>query len=303
MFKKSILFIIALTVLTHTTHAGTKGTSGVQSLKVIASPKLSAMGEAFCAVDGDVNCIASNPAGLSFMQKSEVSLVQNNWIDDITNQYLAFGMPAKLGTLGLSANILSIKDIIGRDESGSLTSNYNANETIIGLSYASQISTKLGIGLNAKMISGKIDAESASGYGADVGALYKASEQINIGLVVQSVGTEIKYISEGDPLPMNIKLGAAYNAMDNLLLALDLNSPNDNDIKGGTGIEYILQAGESLQIPIRAGYRTGLDTEGLSGLGAGAGVMWNNKFGIDLSWNPMGDVFGDSLKLGIHLKM
>jgi len=300
---KAIILILFCASLAH---AGGVGTTAMQSLKIVADPRVSAMGEAFCGIEGGVNSIASNPGGLAFLKRGELSVAQNNWTEGITNQYLAFGIPVgHIGIIGLNANLLTVKDIVRADADGLVGNNFDASEMAGGLSYALKIGDKFGIGLNAKMLSGKIDNQTASGLAGDAGVLYKLTSNINIGAAVQNVGNAIKYISDkdADPLPMNTKAGVSYAPLNNLVIDVDANSPIDNDMKYNAGVEYTLALGKKLIIPIRAGYRTGLDTGDLSGLAAGAGFLLDNRIEVDAAWTPMGKAFGDSFKIGLTIRL
>lgn len=302
MFKKSIILSLLACFLAVTGFASAKGTSGAQFLKVVASPRIAAMGQTFAAVSDDVNSITYNPGGLASLNKKEITLVQNAWIQDIANQYLAVGVPIeKLGIIGLGVNMLSVKDIEKMDSSQNSLGTYNSNDMAITLAYATKMNNKLNLGLNVKMVNCKIDDETASAYGADIGAIYKASPKLDFGISVQNIGTELKFIEEGDPLPMTVRLGGAYKAMDQLLIGLDVHYPNDADLAVSLGAEYKLKAGDKLIFPIRAGYKSGYETEEMSGLGTGLGVLYDNLLSIDFAWTPMG-ILGDSMKLGIGFR-
>lgn len=302
MLRTLIVSTVIIRLSTGFVFADLKGTTAIQSLKVIAVPRIAAMGEAFGAVSGDVNSVLSNPAGLGFVRRNQVSLVQNNWIEGIVNQYAAFALPMwDFCTLGLNVNMLSAAGIDKRDNLGNLKGSFDVSEIVAGLSFARAVNEKLGFGLNIKSINGTIDDEQAIGYAGDVGVLFKASQKLSVGVAAQNIGTEVKYINQADPLPMNIKLGTSFLPTKSLMIVLDANMPNDNDVRISAGFEYTLGSGKMIQIPIRAGYRTGYDTEGMSGLSAGCGLIFGKKFTIDSSWNPMGEEFGNTLKFGLKL--
>ena len=300
---RSAFFLFSYSLLSCSlAFAGGVGTTAMQSLKIVAAPRVAAMGEAFCGVSGDINSIVSNPGGLDFMESAELAVMQNNWTEGITSQYAAFGLPTGIGTFGLAVNVLTVKDMLKTDGDGNDDGNFDAGETAAGISYGIRLGDSFGVGINAKTLSGKIDKETASGFAGDAGILWYASPEVGIGVAVQNAGGEIKYIKDADPLPMNMKAGVAYSPNDSLLIAVDANSPNDNTMKYNAGVEYILWFGDNIAVPLRAGYRTGLDTGGLSGLAAGAGLIYNN-FDVEFAWTPMGEAFGDSVKLGLRLKL
>ena len=300
MVRKCLSAVVVLLLMTSLSFSASKGTSGAQFLKLIPDPRAAALGGTYTAVGGDISSILFNPAGLSTLMRPEAVLVQNNWIQDITNQYVAFGMPTKsAGTFGIAVDMVNVKDISKYDNNAVAQGKYEATDMAVTLAYAKSLSRKFGVGLNLKSISSKIDDQSASALAADVGAIYKASRQLDLGLSAQNIGGQIKFINEGDPLPLTVKLGGAYKPNNKMLLALDINSPNDSDLYVSLGAEYRIPAGQKLQFPIRVGYRTGMETGGLSGLGTGVGILYNKTFGVDLAWTPEGDL-GDSMKFGLR---
>ncbi|MCB4790768.1 MAG: hypothetical protein LHV68_02665 [Elusimicrobia bacterium] len=150
-------------------------------------------------------------------------------------------------------------------------------------------------------INQKIDDQTASGLVADTGLLLKGSAKLDLGFSVLNVGSGIKFINEADPLPTTIKAGVCNKPTEHIKIGIDASKSNDADANFGAGAEYCIKAGEKLMFPIRAGYRTGYETEQLSGLAAGAGVMYNSVMGFDFAWVPMG-ILGDSMKFGLSLK-
>lgn len=294
--------LIGLMFICASGYCDSQGTSGAQFLKIVSSPRAAALGGAFTAFDGDVNTIAFNPAGLAFMENSEVSLVQNNWIQGISNQYLALGLATKAGTFGLSADILSIGNILERDNTGAADgTSFGSSDMSISVSYAKSFGERFSVGLTGKSISQKIETVSASSIAGDLGIIYKLSQKINIGASVLNVGSGIKFIDETDPLPTTIKAGIMYQPVQALKIGVDGSQPNDADTDYGIGAEYSIKVGEKLVFPLRAGYRSGYQTEDLSGLAAGCGVMYNNALGVDFAWVPMG-ILGDTMRFGVTYK-
>jgi hypothetical protein len=304
MFLKKVLviLIIFLSVVTGIGFCDSQGTSGAQFLNIVTSPRAAALGSAFTAFCDDVNSIEFNPGGLAFLEKKEVSLVQNNWIQGVSNQYLAFALPTSAGTFGLSLIMVNEGDMTRRDNTGLQTGTFNASDMAASLAYArSFFDGRLSAGLNIKSINQKIDDVSASGIAGDFGVIYKAAENLNLGASVLNVGNGIQFINEADPLPTTVRVGAMCMLVKNLKIGLDAGMPNDSDATYGVGAEYTINTGSAFIFPVRAGYRTGTETGDLSGLSAGCSVVYNKTLSIDFAWVPMG-ILGDSMQFGISYK-
>ena len=228
MFKKLSLGFLAVCFVVSISFAGGKGTAGGQFLKIIGGARPAALGGAFGAVSDDVNSIGANPAGLAYLPKSEAAATYTVWFQDIKYNYLAFGMPTKMGTFGLGINMLSVTGIPKTDNIGAYVggstaetaTKFGESDTAITLAYSKVLSDSLGLGLNLKIINMSIDDKSASSFAADLGCLCKVSPKLDLGLALQNAGGTIKFIDVADPLPMNLKIGSKLQATEKLIITL-----------------------------------------------------------------------------------
>jgi len=304
MFKKpiTVLTVFLFSAAAAYCSVNAQGTSGAQFLKIVNSPRASALGSAFTAFNDDVNSIAFNPAGIAYLHKSEISLVQNNWIQDISNQYLAFAFPANNGAFGVNIDMLNVSSILRRDVNGvSDGSTFGSSNMSAGLAYALRVEDHMALGFTLKSINETIDTSKATAIAGDIGLLFNTSPDLNFGLSVLNIGSSIKFINEADPLPTTVRAGAMYSPADGLKIGIDAGKANDADANFGGGVEYTIRADDKLVFPLRAGYRSGYQTEDLSGLTAGCGVVFNGVLGIDFAWVPLG-ILGDSMQFGLTYK-
>ena len=141
---------------------------------------------------------------------------------------------------------------------------------------------------------------------------------MSVGLSIQNLGASQKFKNESDPLPLTIKLGAAYRLGQDwavsgvrvgeerktgLLLALDVNAPRDDDPSGRLGAEFTHGWSENTVTSVRGGYETGRQRqiEGMgSGVTAGAGVTYK-FFTFDFAWVPYGNL-GNTFRYSIKLR-
>ncbi len=299
-----VLVILMMCSLIGTAFASSKvGTSGAQFLKVGVGGRATAMGGVYTGVADDVSAIYWNPGGLGGLKSKEVIYTYNKWFQDITHHFVGGAVPTPVGVFGLGVTMLGMDDLEKRTaDVADAEGTFKAQDMAIAVAYGKAITESLMVGGSVKMLSSKIDDESASGVAVDLGALMKTGVQgLNVGFAVTNLGGKYKFIDEGDPLPMTIKLGAGYKILnDALTLAADVIYPNDNDVLFGTGVEYALKFGDGGALALRTGYKTGVDTGGLSGLGAGIGISYQ-MFGFDFAWTPYGDL-GDAMRGSLSLK-
>ncbi|MFH1957063.1 MAG: PorV/PorQ family protein [bacterium] len=281
--------LFAICYLPFTLYASGKGTSGAQFLKIGVGARAVAMGEAYAGMEGDINSIYWNPAGLSRIGTSQTSFSHTAWFQNINCENLTAGYPAASGFMALGIHYLAAGKIDKYDNLGEPAGeSYAPVDMSAAVAYSKKMKN-VSIGANLKYISSNIDGENAAALGADIGGMCKKNK-LNIGLAVQNLGTKMKFVKDEFSLPLNIKLGGAYKFGRCLTAALDFNLPNDNDFRINTGVEYSKKCAENLVVALRTGYKT--NTKGLDasdGLSAGFGLRYG-ECQMDYAWVPYGDL-------------
>lgn len=276
------------------------GTTGAQFLKIGIGAKSMAMGGAGSAVSG-VDSLYWNPAGLVSMEKREVMLMQINWLEEVSIQYLGAAFPMASGVFGLSYTALSIDGLEYREIDGPSLGTFGASDSAIGLSYAKKMGN-CETGVTLKSIQSKIKDDSASAIALDIGLrknISIAGKNAVAALVLKDFGTGLKFVAEEDPLPSVIKIGMAVECSESLSVAADLNLPSDNKANLNIGIEYMLPV-SAIRFPLRFGYKTLNDFDAMDGLSAGFGIGLNN-YSFDFAWVPYGDL-SDTYRLSLSGK-
>ncbi|MEW6041407.1 MAG: PorV/PorQ family protein [Elusimicrobiota bacterium] len=300
-----IILVIAFTVNSTILAAGI-GTTGSQFLKIIPGVRPSGMGNSFTAVSDDVNSINYNPAGLGFLKGTEISLMHNQWVEEIKIEHFASGFHIRgFGTLGLTATTLASGNIKAYDNTGrDLNINYTTSDMSAGLAYASVLGNNFSMGLMVKSIQQKMEQENASTHGYDVGILYRGITKASVGLSAQNFGTGTRFRNETNPLPTIVRFGLSYEASRTFTIVFDARNPSDTQMNFGAGVEQKISLSGQSGLCLRAGYDTTTSASKLGGTaGASVGFGFAGKsFNVDFSWAPYGNVFGDTYRAGITLK-
>ncbi|MBN1383819.1 MAG: PorV/PorQ family protein [Elusimicrobia bacterium] len=282
------------------------GTTGCQFLKIGMGARPLAMAGAFSAVADDVNSIYYSPASLTRTEKTEVSATYLKYFEDVNAGFIGYtGRAAEKHYLGIGLTYLNITNIQGYDVNETPLGDFGAQDTALFLNYARKdlaesVLENLSIGGGLKIINQKIEAEKAFTVAVDLSAYYPADEKLSFAFNIQNISYGVKFVDETDPLPLNIKFGAAYGAMENLTIACDLDEyVVDNKLYASVGAEYWIKE----VLALRSGYRIGYDTDslgGIVGLGAGAGFrVWG--FTLDYAFVPFGDL-GDTHRVSFGAK-
>ncbi|MFC2061227.1 PorV/PorQ family protein [Elusimicrobiota bacterium] len=278
--------------------AGSVGTNRAEFLLIGVGARPSGMGEAFTAVADDVNTISYNPAGLGNIRDAQVTLMHNNWIDDIGYEYMGLAYELNnYGTAGLEVKYLHTASIMGRGINGRQTSHFSVYNLAVTAAYGKKIYKGLSIGSNIKLIQEKLEDERVSSIGFDLGGLYIMDSGLRFGLAVQNFGPETKFVKESEPLPLNLKLGTAYKMLeDSLILALDANLSEYSGSYINIGSEYCFRKIASA----RLGYKSDNALESNARINLGLGFGWND-YKFDYTFVPFEDL-GQSHRFSLMIK-
>lgn len=300
--KQVVFSLICTLILFSSSNAinSRAGSTGAVFLKLGVGARAVAMGGAFCAIADDVNTIYWNPAGLGQLKEGEVTFTHNEWLEDLRYEFVGCALPVgSKGAFGGSMIYLGMEKIEGFDAYDFKTGDFTAYDGALTLSYGHKVKERvfiggseniLSIGASIKIIQQKIEDKTATGFALDLGMLYGITRNLTLGLNLQNIGPEIKFIERGSPLPLNLKLGLAYRFLDDKsILAIDIDIPIDNDIRSHLGTEYWL----TNALALRAGYEPNKD------IGSGYTVGFGLKFKrhqFDYAYVPYGDL-GDTHRI------
>ncbi|MBN2541730.1 PorV/PorQ family protein [bacterium] len=217
-----------------------KGTTGAQFLKIGVGTRACALGEAYGAIAYDPTAIYWNPAGLNLIEGHSVYFEQNFWLLDMTQQFLGGAFSTKLGNLGFGFYYSSSGEI-PIVENFQIVGEYSAYDAAFSIAYSNKAFNLFSYGITGKYIYQKIEEENASSFAADLGFLYKPAnlDRFRIGFSIQNLGPEIKFIEEGDPLPLNFRLSTSYLG-EVYSFNAQVDKPVDGDISFSAGSENIL---------------------------------------------------------------
>jgi opacity protein-like surface antigen len=267
------------------------GTSAFPTLKLGVGAATVARGEAGIALSEDAYATYWNPAGLAHVTKTHLSMMNNEWILDLRQNYAALAHPLNDTTgLGVFVNYFDYGEIEGRDETGVATGVFRPSDLAAGVGVGVAVNDNLSVGIQGKFLRQEIDDASATGFAVDAGVRYDVpGTPASLAATIQHLGTSMKFDTEGYSLPRTIRVGVGYRiAEDTAALALDVAMPTDDDLKVGAGISY-----EVLDpLVLRTGYRYdfgGNDHGTVSGITAGFGLLLGG-FAIDYAFVSVGDL-------------
>jgi long-subunit fatty acid transport protein len=308
------------------------GRAGLTFLKIVPGARAVAMGGAFTAISNDASAVFFNPAGMTQVKKNDFLFSHTDWISDVSHEYVGLVVPGGLmGTFGISACFVTMGEIqttriddittVMREDLGEGLPTYSSSDLALGLSYAYRFTNKFSAGLSAKYATEKIADMSAGGLCFDLGTYYLTGfRTLRVGMAIVNFGTDIKFsgkdlqeeridtsmpsnftgtayerMTTSFPLPLQFKLGLAYDFMlpSNMVVttAGELVHPNDGSEKLLMGLEY----GWNKMVFLRAGYRYDPDAwdtkSGMDNFSFGAGLcrsFGTAKISVDYAYSNLG---------------
>lgn len=265
--------------------------TGLAFLKVEGGARATGMGGAFTAVIEDPSSLFWNPANAASLKQRQAHLTHNEWLQNISNEFIGIVFPTATGNIGVSLVLNNVGGIERRTKAtAEPLAEFSAHDLAFGLTFAKPIGNHFFVGLTAKYLYEKIYIESASGYGIDFGVTYKSPvDGLSLGAVLQNIGKINELKKEKIKLPTTFRIGWAWAFPKqfwggDVLAVMDVVKVTDEDIHVHMGGEFKVFG----RAAFRAGYQTGYDEKGLSaGFGLGAG-----RFMFDYAFVPYGSDLG-----------
>lgn len=278
------------------------GRVGAAFLQLGVGARALAVGEAYTTFTQGADSLFWNPSGLAKTESSELMFNHQPLFDQLTYSVGGAAIRAGRTTFGFGYASLRYGDIDQLDPAGEKTASYEPTdeEAILGVGRSWG---DIHWGMCAKYIRSTIGSVSAKAAAVDVGLgipnplLPKFSHT----LVLQNIGSKIKFDEQEDPLPVVAKLGSSYAPIDRFKLGFDAVFPKGSDAYIALGGELTHLVGQHLAVALRAGTNTrSKDVGGLSGLGLGGGLILFD-FCFDYAWVPQED-FGSSQILTLTIR-
>lgn len=300
-----LLGIIMLVCAAALAGAAEAGTTTATFLKIGVGARAVGMGEAAAALAEGPDALYWNPAGLAALDQPAVAFTHNEWLEDIRYENIGLSAPIlNIGSFGLAAGYLGMGKLVGRDEQGELTGEFSASDLLAQVGYARAFGKWIAVGVAGEYISSKIDTDKATAFAGSAGI--KANiplPGLSAGVAVSNLGGEMKFLEEGDPLPMALRGGLAYRLPfggenNKVTVAVDGLKYKDSDAYVNSGVEYWFHN----MIAGRVGYKALYDTDGLTGgLGFKYAATQRLTLGADYAYADMGEDFGATHRISVGM--
>lgn len=227
------------------------------------------MGKAYTALANDIYASYWNPAGLAHLKLTEVGSTYGLMSLGRKFAFLGFGVPiAETFAVGLSGVHLRVEDIERRDSQGNLLGSFADAEYAFSFSASVKVIEQVSVGGNIKFLYHTLADSRAQGFGYDFGVLITPLEYLSFGLVVQDIGSSLKWNTESnrnDKVPTILRSGVALKlANEQIIVVSEIVSTGIEDSFESTKLHGGVEFWPLEFIGTRGGYDGNDWTAGLS---------------------------------------
>jgi len=203
------------------------------------------MGGAFFAISDDATASYWNPAGLTLIERKELSFMQAQMFEQTSLNFIGLAFPtASRGTFGIFMNQMTssgfekvsievdpnTNEIINLKSIGS----FNVSERAIGVSWGRMVSKKLAFGVGIRNITRMVDVSQDSFNTIDLAMNFNVSKVYRLAFGVQNIFS-MKSGDTDDEFPIIFKLGQSFSLFKgSLIFDLDLTKTQG----GGQNIRF-----------------------------------------------------------------
>lgn len=246
MFRRNTIVIMALAMLL-VVPATVAGISQGALLFLTFEPgaRANAMGRAYTAVTDDAYAPWWNPGATAFNRKTQLAGTHMPWLqganlgfNDIFYEYLGWNQYFEdIGNINVHLTLLDSGTQTQTDEDGNNLGDFHSFDFAATVGYGYEaIPRRLGVGANFKLAYSYLgpgtgnteDDGSALAIAFDLGAKARDIfvEGLDLGLSIQNIGPNVTYVdqSQSDPLPMTVRLGAAFRALEDQISELTISA-------------------------------------------------------------------------------
>ncbi len=287
MMKKIILIyiLVLLPIIVSAQNEGSANT-GLAFLKTGISARAIAMGDAYSSISEDATSILYNPALIN-LGENNVTISHNISLVDFTSSFM--GTKFVFNKFGIGVGVLraGVDDIEVRTGPGSPLEKFNSQDITINFGISYNVYENISVGLASKFIYEKIYVDDASGFGFDIGTIYK-KDMFSFSFVLANIGSMNEMRSARIKLPTLARFGGSYKYSHkdfNFIGAIE----GFKVLEGGKfHIHSGLEAGYKETFFIRVGFQTNYENKNFS---AGLGIKYKGIV-LDYAFIPYSHSFG-----------
>ncbi|KAA3596693.1 MAG: hypothetical protein DWQ06_14885 [Calditrichaeota bacterium] len=278
------------------------GTNSGAILRIPVGARGTALGGSGVANLTGVEAIFYNPAGLTGINKVQVTFSHMKYLADIDVNYGAVGFSmGEYGNVGLTFQGVNIGDILETSESAASSftgRTISPTTTVIGLNYSLDLTDQVTVGTSANFYNEPLGDVDGSTVFLNFGVRYSNLwENLNVGVAFKNFGPDVEYTSsnknelwEQYELPSYFQIGVGYNFDLNEESSINVEADFLNHSYSSDEVLFGAEYEFRKMLFLRAGYAYSAQDDYLYGMTLGAGLKYQS-FGFDYAWRQTTDFF------------
>jgi hypothetical protein len=259
-------------------------------LKLTSNARSAGMGDAYASVGNDLSAVFYDPAGITQIERYALTASYLKWI--VGSQMGTFALGARTNLATVAVNFAYFKtdqfEETTSSQPGGTGRMVTLGDMAAGVTVAKQVTDKLSVGGNLRYVKEDLDLASYGSVDVDFGTLfYTGYKSTRLAMSLRNLGGNKDVIGQQARFPMVFNISGAAEVYGNLgdpvsvTLAVEQMFFTDAINKYHFGLETWIQN----MVALRAGYKTGYDSESWS---LGAGVkhkIGDQQVSVDLSYS------------------
>ncbi len=273
LMQLSICLMLSIALSVQTSAQEVQGKISLLELGVGA--RALGMGGAYASLGGDADSLMYNPAGLAFMESSQLSGYISRPFEAFNHLAMGYALP----NFGVSILEMNLSSVMETNEFGNPTGralNYVSRSAIAGFGY--EIVDGAAFGAQVKLYNEESGPLSGFGWAVDPAILYR-TDSFSLGAVWRNaINENIEYDNDYEETwTDDLVIGGSWK----LIIDEDVSMLVAADVSGLTGEEMKLQLGSEMwlgQLGLRLGLDRGQFTAGASVLYRDLQIHWAYAF-------------------------
>ena len=281
-------------------------TTSYNFLKLATNARSAGMGDAYTAVGNDLSAVFYNPAGITQIEKWELVGGYTKWLVGSQIGTFALGVKTNVATLALSfVNFMTEEfEETTSGNPGGTGRMVRGSDMALGLTIAKQVTDKLSVGGNIRWVQEDLDLVKYANVDIDFGTLfYTGFKSTRIGMTLKNLGGDKDVVVQKARFPMTFNLSGAMEVYGNLGDPVSVTVAAEQVFYTDYANRYHIgmEAWVNNRLALRAGYKTGYDSESWSVGGGLKQKLGGQTVKIDFSYHRAEALNENPLRLALGL--
>ena len=198
--------------LSFQTLAQTGGQHVYEFISLPVSARSTGLGDVIIAANDDYLAAAlENPASLSSENVQDIVVSHDFYLSSVTRGLIDYGFKLNSFTAHVGLQYINYGSFDQTNNLGIIEGDFSASELALNFGVSRDLSTKIRLGANMKLVHSSLESYTSTGLLADVGVMFHNDEKnLNCAIVVKNIGAQLStYAGESEAVPFDLQIGVS----------------------------------------------------------------------------------------------